>query len=140
MRELNSINEVVLHCTDTPWGREVDIKEVRAWHTRGNGWQDVGYHYLIKLDGTLQVGRALNCIGAHVKGHNARTIGVAYVGGRDRKGEAADTMTCEQEETFEHLFFALQLTLGRGLELTGHNDHSSKACPGFKVREKWPNL
>ena len=41
------INQIIIHCTATPEGRDVDIKEVRDWHQRGNGWSDVGYHFLI---------------------------------------------------------------------------------------------
>ena len=138
---MRPIDEVILHCTATPWGREVDIAEVRRWHTQGNKWRDVGYHYLIQLDGSLQVGRPIDEAGAHVRGRNASTIGVAYVGGLQSDGTPADTMTPEQEETFEHLFFALQLTLGRPLELSGHCDHDKKKkCPGFSVAAKWPSL
>ena len=138
---MREITEIVLHCTATPLGRDVHIDEVRRWHTQGNGWKDVGYHYLITLDGCLELGRDLYTQGAHVKGHNATTVGVAYVGGLDADGEPCDTMTCEQEETFEHLCFALQLVLAKPLHVSGHNDHTdNKACPGFRVGEKWPSL
>ena len=137
---MRDITEIVLHCTATPYMREVHIDEVRSWHVQGRNWSDVGYHYLITLDGCLEKGRELETPGAHVKGHNAKTIGVAYVGGLDPDGQPCDTMTCEQEETFEHLVFALQLVLCRALKLSGHNEHSSKSCPGFDVKKKWPKL
>ena len=53
-------------------------------YVKGNGWSDIGYHYLIKLDGTVQEGRPINKIGAHVGGHNRDSIGIAYVGGMDK--------------------------------------------------------
>jgi N-acetylmuramoyl-L-alanine amidase len=137
---MREIDEIVLHCTATPYMREVHIDEVRRWHVQGRNWSDVGYHYLITLDGILEKGRELETVGAHVKGRNSTTIGVAYVGGLDPNGKPADTMTCEQDETFEHLVFALQLVLCRPLKLSGHNEHSSKACPGFDVKKKWPKL
>lgn len=140
MEAMRQIDEIVLHCTATPYMREVHIDEVRRWHVQGRNWSDVGYHYLITLDGILEKGRELETVGAHVKGHNRTTIGIAYVGGLDPEGKPADTMTCEQEETFEHLVFALQLVLCRGLKLNGHNAYSSKACPGFDVKKKWPKL
>lgn len=137
---MRQIDEVILHCTATPWQREVDIEEIRRWHTQGNKWADVGYHYLIQHDGCLQVGRQLEVAGAHTKGHNSHSVGVAYAGGIKEDGSPGDTMTPEQEETFEHLFFALQLVLGKPLLLSGHNDYNEhKSCPGFKVSEKWAN-
>lgn len=137
---MREIDEIILHCTATPPGREVDIAEVRRWHTQGRNWSDVGYHYLIQLDGSLQAGRPLERQGAHVKGRNETTVGICYVGGLDHDGKACDTMTVDQEETFEHLCFALQLVLARPLQVSGHNQYSSKACPGFSVPEKWPSL
>jgi N-acetylmuramoyl-L-alanine amidase len=137
---MREITEIILHCTATPLGRDVHIDEVRRWHVQGRNWSDVGYHFLITLDGCLERGRELPVIGAHTKGRNLKSIGVAYVGGLDREGNPADTMTCEQEETFEHLVFSLQMVLARQLEISGHNDHSSKACPGFSVKKKWPKL
>ena len=137
---MREIDEIVLHCTATPMGREVDIAEVRRWHTQGRNWSDVGYHFLIQLDGSLQAGRPLEKQGAHVKGRNATTVGIAYVGGLNHDGKPADTMTVDQEETFEHLCFALQLVLARPLQVSGHNQYSNKACPGFSVPEKWPSL
>jgi len=137
---MREIKKIILHCTATPAGREIDISEVRRWHTQGRNWSDVGYHFLIQLDGHLQKGRELTTIGAHTKGHNSDSIGVAYVGGLNAAGDPADTMTCEQEETFEHLAFALQLALCRPLDVHGHNEFSGKACPGFEVKKKWPKL
>lgn len=137
---MRQIDEVILHCTATPWQREVDIEEIRRWHTQGNNWSDVGYHYLIQLDGSLQAGRDLTIAGAHTKGHNQRTVGVAYVGGLKADGEPGDTMTLEQEETFEHLFFALQMVLCKPLALSGHREYSSKSCPGFDPKKKWAHL
>ena len=137
---MRDITEIILHCTATPIGRDIHIDEVRRWHTQGRGWADVGYHYLITLDGCLERGRLLPTVGAHTKGHNLYSVGVAYVGGLDLDGNPADTMTCEQEETFEHLCFSLQMALCRPLGVSGHNDYSNKACPGFSVRKKWPQL
>ena len=137
---MRQIDIIILHCTATPWQREVDIEEVRRWHTQGNNWADVGYHYLIQLDGSLQAGRSLDVQGAHTRGENARSIGVAYVGGLLEDGAAGDTMSPEQEETFEHLVFSLQMTLCKPLDLAGHNEYAAKACPGFDVREKFAHL
>ena len=65
---MRPIKEIVLHTTYTPEGREHDVEDIRAWH-KAKGWSDIGYHYLIKIDGTIEAGRPLDKIGAHAKGH-----------------------------------------------------------------------
>ena len=132
MRELNKI---ILHCSATEEGKDINADTIRRWHMDGNGWSDIGYHYVIKVDGTLEQGRRVDKQGAHVKGHNADSIGICYVGGL-RNGEAADTMTEAQEITLINLVNALRLIFGY-MPISGHNEYSSKACPSFNVQEKY---
>ena len=61
---MRPINRIIIHCTATPEGRDVTIGEVRKWHVV-RGWRDVGYHYLIRLDGTVETGRPIEQVGAH---------------------------------------------------------------------------
>lgn len=74
------ISKVVVHCSDTPDTRDVDIAEIRRWHVKERGFSDVGYHYAVKRDGTLEKGRPEYQIGAHVQGHNLDSIGICLVG------------------------------------------------------------
>lgn len=134
MRELN---EIILHCSATEEGKDFTADDIRRWH-KARGWKDIGYHYVIKLDGTLQYGRPVDQVGAHVKGHNNTTVGVCYIGGL-RNGEPADTMTPEQEVTFLELVYSLRKSLGY-LTVHGHNEYSAKACPSFVVKDKYPFL
>ncbi len=69
-----------MHCTATKAGRHFDVNDVRRWHLQ-RGFRDIGYHFLVLLDGTIQQGRPLAEAGAHCTGHNANSIGVCYVGG-----------------------------------------------------------
>jgi len=78
-------NRITLHCSDTPNGKWIDPLEVKRWHVDGNGWDDIGYHYLINVDGNVSsfatgVGRALNKQGAHVAGENKNNIGICLIG------------------------------------------------------------
>jgi N-acetylmuramoyl-L-alanine amidase len=81
---MRPINRIIIHCTATPEGRDVTISDVRKWHI-ARGWRDVGYHFLIRLDGTVETGRPIEQAGAHVKGFNSDSIGIAYAGGCDAK-------------------------------------------------------
>lgn len=133
------LDRIILHCSATPEGRDIDASTIRKWHTsippHGRGWSDIGYHYVIKLDGTTEVGRPVDIPGAHVKGHNKTTIGVCYVGGM-RDGVPADTMTELQEIAFMELVYSLRRVFGY-MPVSGHNEYSSKACPSFNVQKKY---
>ena len=137
---MRKLEKVILHCSATPEGRDVSTETIRKWHTVGNGWSDIGYHFVIRLDGTLEIGRPLERIGAHVKGQNRGSIGVCYIGGMERSmSKAKDTMNRGQEATFRNLMVALRASWGE-LSLHGHNEFSSKACPSFDVQDKFCDI
>ena len=60
---------------------DIDAETIRDWHVNGNGWSDIGYHYVIKRNGLVEAGRPVSISGAHAKGHNADSIGICLVGG-----------------------------------------------------------
>lgn len=72
-------NKITIHCSATDNGKSCDIEVIRRWH-KAKGWSDVGYHLVIQPDGTVQHGRGLNVIGAHVEGHNTGNIGICLIG------------------------------------------------------------
>lgn len=133
---MRTINWIVIHCSATPEGRDVRTETIKKWHVDDNGWSDIGYHYVIELDGSLVEGRKEEKQGAHAKGYNSNSIGVCYVGGmtKDNK-EAKDTRTENQLIT---MFWLLKDLKNRYPEaqIIGHNNISSKDCPSFDV-EKW---
>lgn len=132
---MRKLTRIILHCTATPEGRHVDVATIREWH-RKRGWSDIGYHYVIYLDGSVHNGRPVEKVGAHVSGHNADTIGVVYVGGTDAAGKAKDTMNDAQETAFVNLVASLRAKYG-ALTLHGHNEYAAKACPSFNVKQKF---
>lgn len=100
---MRKIDTIIIHCTATPEGREVTVAEVTAWH-RARGFTTIGYQYLIGLDGTVRPGRPEAQVGAHCKGHNARSIGVCYVGGLSRDGKTPrETRTEAQRRALRRL-------------------------------------
>jgi len=137
---MRDIKRIILHCTATYEDQVVDVDLVRKWHTSPpRNWKDIGYHFLILQDGTIQHGRDVRVQGAHVKGENVDSIGIAYCGGLLQNGDVADTMTAYQDMSFLMLYRSLQLIFGP-LTLHGHNEFSNKACPGFDVQEKYSFL
>lgn len=135
---MREITEIIVHCTATRAGREYGLGDVDRWH-RARGWKGIGYHYLVGLKGELWSGRPEAEAGAHCTGHNARSIGVCYVGGLDGEGRPADTRTEAQKRTL--------LTLLRGLRrrfpqaaIHSHRDFAAKACPCFDATREYAGL
>ena len=137
---MRDLKRIILHCSATPEGREVSVETIREWHTdpspRGRGWSDIGYHYVIHLDGKIELGRPIEVQGAHVSGENEDSIGICYIGGVDAANEPKDTMTVLQEIAFVEIVKSLRLIFGK-LSIHGHNEFSTKACPSFSVEEKF---
>ena len=122
---------IMLHCTATPAGRIVTREDIDRHH-RERGFREIGYHFIIHQDGRVEEGRALSQAGAHCKGWNYTAIGVAYIGGTDKWGNPKDTRTEAQKEAIVRLVEGLK-RLFPIKRVLGHNEVSTKACPGYLV-------
>lgn len=141
---MRDINEIIVHCTATrpEWQAESSterkVQEVRRWHVENNGWDDIGYHFLIDRDGTVAKGRPVEVPGAHTKGHNTNSIGISLFGGYGSEASDAfsDNFTPAQDAALRKLIAELKIEYPGIKKVTGHNHYSSKACPGFNV-DRW---
>lgn len=132
---MRQIRKIIIHCTATPEGRDVSVDEIRKWHL-DRGWSDIGYHFVITLDGVIHDGRPIEKVGAHTKGYNSDSIGIAYVGGLDSEMRSKDTRTPEQKEALEFHLQYLKILYPKA-EIYGHRDFSSKDCPSFDARSEY---
>ncbi len=145
---------IVLHCSATkPSQVNVDRDLIDAWH-KAKGWSGIGYHFVIKRDGTLQVGRPLEEVGAHVEGFNSHSVGICMVGGLDEngKGVIADryAFTTSQWIT-AHTLIPMLRKIWPDARVVGHRDLSPdkdgdgtveqsewlKTCPGFDAAKEF---
>ena len=135
-----TINEIIVHCTATPEGRIETVQSIRNMH-KAKGWSDIGYHYLIGLNGECWEGRNVNLIGAHCEGHNSNSIGVCYVGGVDKKMHAKDTRTEKQKAALVALLNDLRKLYPKA-KIYGHRDFDKKgkACPSFDATKEYKNI
>jgi N-acetylmuramoyl-L-alanine amidase len=139
---MRDIDTIVVHCTATRanWfaGKSITqkVQEVRRWHVDDNGWSDIGYHYLIDRDGKIAEGRPVEREGAHARGYNATSIGIALIGGHGstRNDDFLDNFTPEQDKALRGLIQRLEVEHPGIHKIIGHNEVSAKACPGFQVQ------
>ena len=128
------INEIILHCSATPEGKDFTVEDIRRWHKQ-RGFNDIGYHFVIYRDGSVNTGRDINIIGAHATGHNANSIGICYIGGLGSDGKTPkDTRTEEQKTALYVLVDKLMKQYNISLDnVFGHYQFANKACPSFKI-------
>jgi len=92
MIKQRNITLIVVHCTASKCTSNLTPEALDALHKR-QGFTECGYHYYITKDGTIHHMRDITHVGAHAKGYNTPSIGIAYEGGLDASGRAADTRT-----------------------------------------------
>lgn len=146
------IKYITVHCSATKEGKEFNSKHIDRWH-KDRGFRKIGYHYVILLDGTIEVGRFESEQGAHVKSYNKGNIGICYIGGLDSNGNAKDTRTRAQKESLMLLLKDLKKRYKKAI-IKGHRDFSPdldgdgvieefefiKQCPCFNAKKEYSNL
>lgn len=131
---MRNITHIAVHCSASQPDVKTDVNTIRRWHLQ-RGFTDVGYHYVIKTDGTLQIGRDESRTGAHVEGHNASSIGVCLIGGIDKAGRSVNNFSSAQFDALSHLLVDLKKRYP-GAVIQGHRDFPGvkKDCPCFDVK------
>lgn len=133
------INEIIIHCSATPEGKDYTVEQIRQWHKQ-RGFSDIGYHYVIYRDGSIHSGRPIERIGAHCLKHNAHSIGICYIGGVSKDGKTPkDTRTDAQKESLIKLIKELKAKYPKAT-VHGHREYANKACPCFDAKNEYKNL
>ena len=120
-------DQIVIHHTGNPADDDLSAAEIDASH-KGQGWACIGYHYVVRKDGTVEQGRPHWTIGAHAYRHNSHTIGI-HVCGNFEIGEPTD----QQIESLAMLLANLCTDYGLPIDrdhIVGHRELMSTACPG----------
>lgn len=131
------IKEIIVHCSGTEDCQNIGVDEIRDYHQRVKGWRDCGYHYIVRLDGTVESGRYISQPGAHCIGHNAHSIGVCYIGGI-HNGKPRDTRTQAQKQALLKLIY--KLVKMYHCPVYGHRDFSKKDCPCFDAKKEYGQI
>lgn len=152
-----NIDAIVIHCSATRAGQDIHAADIDKWH-KERGFKEIGYHYVIDLDGSVEFGRELPKDGAHCNtsglsgvAYNKHSIGICYIGGLDANGNPADTRTDAQKLAMHELVLRLMEKYPI-VEVIGHRDASPdkngdgiisrnewiKQCPCFDVKSEFP--
>jgi len=126
------ITLIVIHCSAVKPDQQSSVAQIDTWHHNRGYKFGVGYHYVIRRDGSIEAGRPEWMVGAHCVNHNKYSIGVCYEGGLDARGQPADTRTAAQKATLRQLLTDLHRRYPRA-SIVGHHDlNPQKACPCIK--------
>lgn len=133
------IDEIIVHCSATREGRDFSAADIRRWHVADRHFSDIGYHFVVRIDGSIEAGRPLRRPGAHCRAHNRRSVDVCYIGGLDRNGHPADTRTAAQRASLLALLTILRRAFPHA-SIHGHHDFAPKACPCFPATSEYSSL
>jgi hypothetical protein len=127
------------------------VKDIQTYHMDNRGWSDIGYHFLVAVNGTIYEGRELQYQGAHVYGHNAGSIGLNFLG-------CFDSVECHwpQYPAVASVTDAMIRSMGQLVgvlcahydievndqNIKGHRQFSGAktACPGDRILERLPEI
>ncbi|WP_368566181.1 N-acetylmuramoyl-L-alanine amidase [Pseudoxanthomonas sp. UTMC 1351] len=130
---MRRIDHLAVHCSATQASKPFRAADIDRWH-KERGFDCIGYHYVIGLDGVVETGRPLERKGAHVSGHNVHTVGICLIGGIGTDGKPAATYSEAQYDALQTLLLQLR-TRWPAAGIRGHRDFPrvAKACPCFDV-------
>lgn len=120
------IDTVIIHAAYTPADMDIGAAEINQWHL-DRGWDGIGYHWVIRRDGTLEQGRSESTVGAHAYGHNQGSIGICMVGGMPDCNYTAAQWRCLEA-------LVRDLLARYDCKVIGHRDVSEKPCPMFDAK------
>ena len=135
MEPRKSTDYIVIHCAATKASMDIGLTEIRKWHVQDNGWRDVGYHYIIRRNGEVELGRSIRDTGAHAAGYNHKSVSVCMVGGMAEDNSSENNFTAQQWTALLDLVKQLKSNYPDA-DVIGHNEISEKECPSFDV-QKW---
>jgi N-acetylmuramoyl-L-alanine amidase len=134
MKPLGDVKLIMIHCADTKSSMDVTRGDLWKWHVRDNGWDDIGYHYYIKFDGSVHNCRPITYQGAHCVAVNHISLAICLEGGFG--GE--DNFTDIQKSSLWSLICNIK-SGHPNAAVVGHNSIDDKACPSFDVVEWYEN-
>jgi len=142
---LPDISEIIIHCAATKPDMDIGAKDIREWHL-DRGWDDIGYHFVIRRNGGIEAGRKITHCGAHARSANFGSFGICLAGGLDARGQPSLNYTFDQLVSCFFLVSSLiemvrpyRRSSAPPIDVLGHCQvpGTNKWCPGFRVSDWW---
>ncbi|KAM9319151.1 peptidoglycan recognition protein 5 [Pholidichthys leucotaenia] len=136
-----SAGRVVIHHTDTSSCKDSECKgqvlSIQRMHMEQRDFDDIGYNFLVGGDGTVFEGRGWGVVGAHAKGHNSNSVGIAFIGNFNNETPRKEAIMAVKQ--------LLQSGVSTGhlkpdFALFGHRDLGQTECPGNNLYAALPQL
>lgn len=129
---------IVVHHIGMANNDDVSAETVHQWHLN-QGWAGIGYHFLIRKDGTVEQGRPLGTVGAHVYGENRHTVGINLAGNFEM-GVPTEAQKNSAARLIAALCTVYQLDPMWQGTVKGHRDLNATACPGRYLYADLPDI
>lgn len=120
---------IVIHHTGC---KDIDASapQIHEWHL-DNGWAGIGYHFVVRKDGTIERGRPVNTIGSHAGGFNSYSIGI-HLSGDFSYAYPTDAQIESTALLLANLCTDYGIEISRS-NIIGHCDLMSTDCPGTNL-------
>ncbi|MGN0258646.1 MAG: N-acetylmuramoyl-L-alanine amidase [Bacteroides sp.] len=133
------ITLIIIHCSAVRTYQTSSAEQIDQWH-RSRGWKCIGYHYVIRRDGTIETGRPESMVGAHCLHHNRHSLGICYEGGLNARGEHCDTRTPAQKRALKTLLKQLKTRYPDACITSHRTFNPQKDCPCFDAEREYSQL
>lgn len=123
---MRKIDFIAIHCSDSDHEHHDNADTINEWH-KIRGWSQIGYNFFIRNDGTIEIGRPIELIPAHIRGHNKNSVAICFHG--------KNNFTARQFRSGAKLCNMLMSVLGlTQLDIIAHNNlDKNKTCPNFEI-------
>lgn len=138
LQNRTSTDQIVIHHTGNGYDCDPDAVEINKWH-QANGWTCIGYHYVIRKDGTVEQGRPHWTIGAHCVGENYHTIGIHFSGDFMENRHPTDAQLVSGAKLIANICTDYGIPIDSD-HIKGHKDYMATSCPGDNLYDKIPEI
>lgn len=133
--QIGQVGEVIVHHSyrpHLPAGASLDdarsaVYGIWDYHVNTNGWQDIGYQWLVDQDGRIFEGRGWWRTGAHTEGRNSTSAAVCFLIDGDQHEPTDDAWAAARRVVADGIDRG---ALTAGPDVSGHTDYAAKTCPG----------
>lgn len=116
------------------------VRDIQAYHMNEKRYDDIGYNFLIGSDGNVLVGRGWDFAGAHTRGYNSDSVGIAFIGNFERKSPTSEALSAAEQLIAAGVE---SRKLAEDYKVYGHKQLAPSTSPGqelYNIIKTWPHF